>query len=66
MRIPCMKEGVDCPERKPGCQGKCEKYIAYCAWRKEDLKKRREWLKAKHLVIYYDVENATKYKKRRK
>lgn len=26
---PCKKNGVDCPRREVGCQGKCEEYKAF-------------------------------------
>lgn len=26
---PCWNHGADCPERRPGCQGTCERRAAY-------------------------------------
>ena len=37
---PCKKDGVDCSERHPACQGKCQKYID---WRNRRLDGRQAY-----------------------
>lgn len=34
---PCRKNGVDCPERRVGCQGKCERYRLFRENRDSEL-----------------------------
>lgn len=36
MLPPCK----DCPDRAPGCHGKCEKYKAFAEWNAENREKR--------------------------
>ena len=38
MKGPCK----NCPDRYPGCHGKCDKYIEYDKYNKEVQKKRME------------------------
>ena len=41
MKPPCKQEGIDCPDRCPGCQGKCPKYAAFKAAKEEANARRR-------------------------
>ena len=42
IKPPCKVDGVDCPNRKVGCQGDCEKYLAFRAERDAYLEERRQ------------------------
>lgn len=39
---PCMKNGVDCTERQPGCQGKCPDYAI---WQDRRMNERKAYFK---------------------
>ena len=41
---PCKKDGVDCPRREVGCQGKCEEYKEFTKARQELSKRCYEYV----------------------
>lgn len=57
---PCKdKNGTDCPNRAVGCQGTCERYLAFRKARDEELERHH----MESVSARYVAENAYRHKK---
>ena len=67
MRItPCYDvfTKTDCPNRKPGCNGKCEKWNDYVKKRNEDYRKRMISCDAHDIIYSHREKEWLKWKMR--
>lgn len=62
MKPPCMKDGVPCDKRRPGCQGRCEKMEPFM----EERKRIREQREAEMKRDAYKADAVARMKRRRK
>ena len=61
LKGPCK----DCPDRTPGCHGKCEKYLDYRA-RLDAMKEEERKRKRLEYDLYMSSRHAKTYEKRRR